>query len=435
MTLLLKDAKVLVEKKYKKLPKKSVGMLMMVKNEKARLEVSLNSLISPKGAPYVDALIFYDTGSEDNTVDIIKNFSEKHKINLYLIEGEFVTFCISRNISLEYADTVKVEYILLMDCNDELKGGENLLNFVKYNETKGTAYFVMQHWWSGQHDKYYNIRLIKNKSGWRYKGSVHEYMVDTTIDSVGDKGAPTRDIIIKIPDTLNLYQDRTKDDDKTKNRFAKDRDLLLKDYNSNPEEPRTLAYLAQTYECLQDFSNAMYYSKLRLEQDGFIEEKYHAYMRCGKCAMALGHKWEDEMSWYLKAYDEFQRAEPLIKISDKYRMDHIKLMMEVNQTSDPQKKGELLMKGQQRIRSACMYAREACKLSYPKEALLFVDNGIYDYYRWFVYAICALCIGEHKEGKVACLIAFEKSLEASEIANDPAILVENKKLLESYNTL
>ena len=89
--------------------KPTIGMVMMVKNESKRIEVSLQSVLG-----IVDALIIYDTGSEDNTIEIIKKFSEKNKINLYIKFGIFTNFSESRNVCLSFAETVDVHYFLLL---------------------------------------------------------------------------------------------------------------------------------------------------------------------------------------------------------------------------------------------------------------------------------------------------------------------------------
>ena len=58
------DEKAPLVLEFKKIPKhRSVGITMMVKNEKKRLHVSLESIKN-----VADALIIYDTGSTDETI-------------------------------------------------------------------------------------------------------------------------------------------------------------------------------------------------------------------------------------------------------------------------------------------------------------------------------------------------------------------------------
>ena len=46
-----------------------LAVLIMAKNETKRLHVTLNSIKDT-----ADSLVFYDTGSEDDTIDIARNF-------------------------------------------------------------------------------------------------------------------------------------------------------------------------------------------------------------------------------------------------------------------------------------------------------------------------------------------------------------------------
>ena len=144
-----------------------ISLLIMMKDEEARLHITLESCIG-----YVDSIVAYDTGSTDNTIKILKDFSDKNKIPLRLKEGIFVNFSVSRNISLDFADSFDdIDYILLLDVNDELRGGENLIEFCKKEiNSANNAYLICQHWWSGRYDKYFNTRLVKARKQWRYNG-------------------------------------------------------------------------------------------------------------------------------------------------------------------------------------------------------------------------------------------------------------------------
>jgi glycosyltransferase involved in cell wall biosynthesis len=389
--------------------KPTIGLLMMVKNEERRLHVSLNSVVGS-----VDAIIIYDTGSTDKTLDIIKEFSKKHRINLYIKQGDFVDFSTSRNVCLTFAESVNVHYLLLLDCNDELQGGKNLKRFAQsFLDKENTGFLVCQQWWCGQLDKYYNVRFIRNRCGWRYRGSVHEWMKDTNSPSENSCFP-----IIRLTDDVVLYQDRTQDDDKTGKRFNRDRELLLKEYKADPKEPRTIFYLAQTCQCLGLHDEALYYSKLRLELAGFVEERFHSYMRCGTSAMALGHSWSDCMSWFLKAYEEFDRAEPLVKIADLYRH---KATVEKNGSSTNLWK------------MAYMYIKQACQLSYPEHCILFVDKGAYTYYRWHLMSIIAMNVGELQEGKEACLKAIADGTNKEMNEKNLAVYLAKEK--EIVNTI
>jgi len=352
-----------------------LGVIMMVKNEKKRLLVSLESV-----KKYADALIMYDTGSTDDTMDIIKNFAEKHKINLFLIRGIFENFSASRNALLDYCDTINVDFLLLLDCNDELQNGDNFRKFLKIkHKEEYTGFLICQKWWSGQHDKYYNVRLVKNKSGWRYMGVVHEWFKDTTREGKD----PAFPVWRTQDDDIILYQDRTQDDDKSSKRFKRDRELLIEENKKKPNDPRTIFYLAQTCENLCLFDEALYWSKIRTELKDFEEEVFHSYVRAGNCAHMLGQSWDDVLPWFMKALAHTPRIEPLIRMIEYY-------------------------KNTDKWYVAYMYSRMAIDLKYPEHLILFVDNGGYNWTRWHLHSIVCSHVGKFEEGKTANLTAIKQ---------------------------
>jgi len=376
-----------------------LALLLMCKNETKRIGVTLDSVIG-----YVNSFIVYDTGSTDDTISIIEEYSKKHNIPLRLKQGEFVDFATSRNVALEFADTFEdVDYLLLMDVNDELKGGDALLKYIKeHYESPTTGFLLCQEWWSGKFDKYFNQRLIKARKGWRYFGRVHEWLKDTSYES--DALAPVKLI---APDNIKLYQDRTKDDDKSAKRFFKDREMLLKDHIDNPEDPRTMFYLAQTYSCTNQLEECLYYNKLRTKYDGFMEEKFHAYLRAGEAMFNLQHDWYDVMAYFLKAYDVIKRAEPLINIADYYKQ---------------KEKWDL----------SYSFIKMACDLEYPTKCYLFVDKLAYDYKRWHLMSIIAWQVKEYQIGYDACKLANQND-KCKEVDKNNLKIYETKLSERSQN--
>ena len=354
----------------------SIGAVIMVKNETKRIKITLESLTG-----IVDCVIVYDTGSTDNTMNIIKHHCMENKINLYMIQGIFENFSVSRNVLLDYADTINVKFLLLFDVNDELQGGIKLKKFCyEHLHTENTAYLTCQHWWSGQYDKYFNIRLVKNKTGWRYFGAVHEWIKDTNIE-----GPESTFPVFRMPDDIFLYQDRTQDDDKTGKRFLNDKVLLLQDYKEDSTNTRTVFYLAQTYACLKQNTEAFYFYKIRTTLDGFQEEIFHSLLRCGELSQQLNHNWYESLQWYIKAFEHSPRVEPLIKITEYY-------------------------KNQKNWLLAFMFVNLACELTFPEHCILFVNKRSYDYTRWHLLGIIAFYVNKFKEGKIGCIKAIEQNV-------------------------
>jgi glycosyltransferase involved in cell wall biosynthesis len=385
----------------------TLGLVMMVKNEHARIEVSLDSVND-----IVDCFIILDTGSEDNTVEIIKNYCTKNNKLLHLIQQKFsaedFNFSTARNVLLDFADD-KSDYLLLLDCNDELRGGADLRKFVNSYTGLSTAFHICQEWWNGQSlDKYFNIRLVKSNHLWRYNGAIHEYIMSPEAET-------QKDAVSRVAG-FTLYQDRTKDDDKSFKRFNRDEKILnkeyqiyLDDYIKDPSKKistRNLFYYGQTCMCLGKNEKAYKLYKERSEQEGFTEERYHAYFRCGELSKLLEHDWEETMTWYIKAYEystkvfDSPRAEPLFRLAEHYR---------------------------DKCWDLCyMYLRRCCEVVYPDNAILFVDRRVYDYSRWHLLGIVGFYAKQIEMGKIGCLKAIQS--ENQKIDNDNLLkYVKDKK--------
>jgi glycosyltransferase involved in cell wall biosynthesis len=116
------------------------ALVMMLKNEKKRLSVTLES-----ARGIVSDLIVFDTGSTDTTIDILKEFAERENIKMHLKCGEFVNFEVSRNELLDFADTVDdVDVLLLLDCNDEIRCDKEQLDLALKKNSTVTAFHVAQ---------------------------------------------------------------------------------------------------------------------------------------------------------------------------------------------------------------------------------------------------------------------------------------------------
>lgn len=353
-----------------------IGLLMMLKNEEKRISVTLNSLIDDdEKQPKVDSIMVYDTGSTDRTPDILKEFCTTWKLPLHTKKGTFVDFAESRNVALRFADTFsEVDFLLLMDCNDELKG--DLRPFCEGVPKEQVAWLLHQRWWSGVTTRYYNVRLIRPRVGWKYRGAVHEYITrDNPQELIRDK-----------VEGVELFQDRTSDDDKTGKRFGRDKKLLVREYRrqGSDKDPRTVFYLAQTYLCLHDKDNALKHYMERCNLVGFYEERYHSFHMAGKLLMEKGMT-ERAISYLLDSTKIMPRVEPLLELVKYYRDKNMWL--------------------------ATQFGKMACSLDYPN-AILFVDDGQYQYERHHLLSIVAFYGGDLQAGFSACK-------EALRVGNQP----------------
>ena len=161
-------------------------------------------------------------------------------------------------------------------------------------------------------------------------------------------------------------------------KYARDRDLLLAEVERNPEDARSVFYLAQSYFDLGDFVNARKWYARRVEMGGWDEEVYYSMCRLAESMAKLGEPWPEVQDVYLRAW-EFRptRAEPLYAIACRYRVD-------------------------QRYRLGYLFAERAAEIPFPEEDLLYVRADIYAWRAIDEQAVCASWIGKHEEAFTLC---------------------------------
>jgi tetratricopeptide (TPR) repeat protein len=214
-------------------------LVMIVKNSGDVLKKCISSI-----KPYIDNWTILDTGSSDNTKDIIKEELKDIEGNLY--EEDFVDFSTTRNRVFELSSK-KCKYMIVLDDSYELKGGSNLRSFLQNEESSSFCIKIGNLNGNILEDYYYSLRIIKSNSNLKYTGKIHEYIYDKDVKYIKNS---------------NIYINDIEDDNhkvRSRNRFKKDIELLLEDYKNDPTNPRTLMYLAKTNMLLKDHKTALDY--------------------------------------------------------------------------------------------------------------------------------------------------------------------------------
>ena len=136
---------------------------MIVKNESRIIERLFNSV-----SKIIDSYCICDTGSTDNTVEIIEAYFKEKNIPGKIVYEPFKNFCHNRNFALQSCLGMS-DYVLLLDCDMVL----DIKQFDKSMLTSADSFDILQ----GNDSFYYqNLRIVRNNGLYKYIGVTHEYI-------------------------------------------------------------------------------------------------------------------------------------------------------------------------------------------------------------------------------------------------------------------
>jgi hypothetical protein len=263
----------------------SVGLMMIVKNEAGvlpRLAASVQGKI--------DRWTIVDTGSEDETVEVVPTLFAD--VPGDLIVDEWKGFGPSRQVALEAAEG-KTDWLLWLDADETLEGEIPDLEDLDCYEAE-EWYFNLRYW------KPY---LIRSGRGWHWEGRAHE--------------ALTMGEAIPITDQTTAFHILHHADGGSRGeKYTRDMGLLLEDWKEEPS-PRTAFYLARTYEDGGEITEAQKWYEVRLSMGGWEEEQFYSLYRLGGLSLpsdsGVGLLWR---AWGMRTH----RPEPLLALCQHYRL-------------------------------------------------------------------------------------------------------------------
>ena len=273
----------------------TVCLNMIVKNESKIITRLFDSVIN-----IIDCYCICDTGSTDNTVELIKTYFENKNIPGTVVIEPFKNFAHNRNFALKSAAGMS-DYILLMDADMILE----IKNFKKENLQMFDSCYILQ----GNNDFYYqNMRIVKNNGLFSYVGVTHEYI-----------STPSNNKLLHITkDQLFIadYGDGGCKNDK----FERDIKLLSEGIINEPNNSdRYHFYLANSYYDNGNFEKAIETYEKRIKIGGWDQEIWYSYYRIGLCYKKMG-KIADAIFTWMNAYDFLpSRTENLYEIINHYR--------------------------------------------------------------------------------------------------------------------
>lgn len=324
----------------------TVCLNMIVKDEAPVIERCLRNVM-----PLVDAWCIVDTGSTDGTQDLIRATMAGVPGDLY--ERPWKNFGHNRTEAIRLA-AGRADWIFIIDADETLDRRDGF----DWSELSGDAAMIEKR--RGTR-RYRVMNLVRDGLDWEWQGAVHEVLVPPEGGHVHTvrgacivsprEGARARDPMTYRRDALMLEE------------------ALLDD----PDNPRNVFYLAQSYRDAGEHALALRHYRRRAEMGGWHEEVFCALYESARMLALTGAPSGEFVEAFLEAYEHTpRRAEPLYEIGMHYA--HAKCWAR-----------------------AGLFLERAAMLDMPDDLILFVDESVHTWRAAMEAAVAAYWTGDHEK--------------------------------------
>jgi GR25 family glycosyltransferase involved in LPS biosynthesis len=341
----------------------TVGLAVIARDE----EHSLPALLATCNGAF-DQVLLVDTGSKDATVQRFTEWAETQPSTRCEVEhfAWIDDFSAARQRADDLLDT---EWKVWADCDDEILGATHLreLAAAAPPDVAGFRFGYDYARDAGGSSTCYTKRERMVRSGHgRWVGRVHEVQtIDGRLEDV-------------VPEVAEWIHHRERKASTGGGRpTGRDIQLLTEALEEDPNDPRTVFYLAQSNRDAGHRTRAIELYLRRAEMGGWSEEVFYSLYQAGVLRAQDGNQMEG-MRLLLQAWElRPSRAEPLYELAWRMRAggDH---------------------------RSAYLFARQGLDRPEPDDSL-FVERWIYRWGLLFECSISAYWVGEVVEAEQACL--------------------------------
>ncbi|MFT9493722.1 tetratricopeptide repeat-containing glycosyltransferase family 2 protein [Anaerosolibacter sp.] len=355
----------------------TVSLCMIVKNEEKVLARCLSSV-----KEFVEEIIIVDTGSEDQTKEIARRYTEK------IYDFQWVDdFAAARNFAFDKATQ---DYILWLDADDVFMEADQR-KLIELKKTLDPSIDSVTMHYNLAFDAKGNVtsslrrnRLVKRSRNFRWLGAVHECLV------VGGK-------IFNSDIAVTHKKERV--DTANRNIEIYERRLTAGEDFS----PRDLYYYAnELLDHKRHHEAADYYIKFLDQGQGWFEDNIAA---CGKLTDIYMHlqDWDSAMKYSLQSFKyDVPRAEACCRI------------------------GFMFLR-KNKLKQAAAWYKIATVLEKPKENLGHINHACWTWLPHLQLCVCYDRLGLHQ-------LAYEHNeIARTYIPNDPKVLYNKKYFKETLN--
>ena len=300
---------------------------MIVKNEAAVIRRCLASV-----KPYIHAWAIADTGSSDGTQAIVRE--TLGDLPGELIERPWVDFSTNRNEALDLAKR-HGDYALIIDADEVLEADSGFV----WGDLDAVGYLLELVFGD---TRYRRVALPRLDVDWVWRGVLHE-----ALNSAHAAQART------LPGLrIRVFPDGARSRQSQEAKFTHDAEVLRRALEKEPDNARYRFYLAQSLRDAGQPGAAIVEYERRVTLGGWDEEVYYAKLQIAQLKERTGSAHADILAAYLDAFDYRPiRAEAPCELARYLRL-------------------------QQRYAAAFEFARIACSIPRPEDAL-FLDDTAY----------------------------------------------------------
>lgn len=271
----------------------SICLNMIVKNESHIICKTFDNILKYVPITY---WVISDTGSTDNTIELIKSYWKEKNIDGELVEHEWKDFGYNRTKSLESAYN-KTDYLLIFDADDSFHGNFKLpavLDKDSYNLKFGSGF------------EYVRPLLVNNHLRWKFVGVLHEFLACCE-PNVGSS---------TIDGDYHVESGRTGNRSLDPKKYEKDAKVLEAAFYNEKDTSLTdryAFYCAQSWKDAGETDNAILWYKKCLTLNNWNQEKFYSCLMIGNLYKQKGDNME-ALKYWLKTTDyDSERMEGIVE--------------------------------------------------------------------------------------------------------------------------
>lgn len=330
---------------------------MIVRNESAIIRGTLENVTSVVPFSY---WVIHDTGSTDNTAEIVRDFFEEKKIPGHLGRSEWRNFGENRQLVLEDARGT-ADYAMFFDADCRIEGVFPSLDL------KVDAYQIM----SRRGASSYPVKhIVRNDGRYKWRGVVHEGLYfsgkNERVEALNGVSVQNQSAGARSRDPMTYYRDARMLVRAIDNLTPEDQDLL----------PRYCFYAANSWRDAHCPNEAVVWYRKRIALGGWRDEVFMSYLNLGIELVKAGDVDGAIEAWQAGVEVCPDRAECLYKLAQAER-----------------ERG--------RSNLALLYARAAMDIPMPAGGRLFLWENVYRFWSAFEVAWALKQLGRLSEGEDA----------------------------------